>query len=71
MARMHLTTFLPGNLIERIHLVDLGVDGRKYCKLFSKMVDVKCVYLAQRRHHPYTLFKSVIDFQISEKTRNL
>jgi hypothetical protein len=64
-ARMHLTTFLPANLIERIHLVDLGVDGRKYCKLISKMIDVKCKCLAQRRHHPYALFNSVIDFQIS------
>jgi hypothetical protein len=35
-ARMHLTTFLPGNLKVRIHIVDQGVDG-----LLSEMVDVK------------------------------
>jgi hypothetical protein len=62
-ARMYLTTFPPGNLIERIHLVDMVVDGRKYCKLISKMVDVKCIYLAQRRDHLYALFNSVIDFK--------
>ena len=42
-ARMRLITFLPGKLIERVHLIDLGVDGRKYCKLISKLVDVKCM----------------------------
>ena len=68
---MHLTNFLPRNPIEIIHLVDLGVDGRKYCKLISKTVDVKCIYLAQRWDHPYILLKSVIDFHISSKTRNL
>jgi len=62
---MHLRTFLPGNLIERIHLVDLVVDVQKYCKLISKMLDVKCIYLPQRRDCPYALFNSVIDFKIS------
>jgi len=70
-TRMNLTTFLPGNLIERIHVVDLGVDGRKYRKLISKMVDVKCIRLVQGQDHPYALFKSVMNFQISSKTRNL
>jgi hypothetical protein len=64
-ARMHLTTFLPGNLTVTIHLVDQGVDG-----LISEMVLVKWIYLAQRRDHDYALFSSVIDFQISYKMSN-